>query len=73
MDSNFKISARVLRHLGGDLITSDAMALNELLKNAFDAGSPRVKIYINYPLDIEKLKDLFNEFISSSKNKKRTK
>ncbi|WLT02094.1 sensor histidine kinase [Snodgrassella alvi] len=68
MDSTFKISARVLRHLGGDLITSDAMALNELLKNAFDAGSPRVKIYINYPLDIEKLKDLFNEFISSSIN-----
>jgi len=68
MESTFKISARVLRHLGGDLITSDAMALNELLKNAFDAGSPRVKIYINYPLDIEKLKELFNEFISSSIN-----
>ena len=66
MGSNFKISARVLRHLGGDLITSDAMALNELLKNAFDAGSPRININIKYPIELKKLKDLFNKLISSS-------
>lgn len=42
--SGFKVSARTLFHLGADLISSDAMALYELVKNAFDAGSERVSI-----------------------------
>jgi hypothetical protein len=35
----FKIAARTLLHLGAELISSDAVALYELIKNAFDAGS----------------------------------
>lgn len=46
MSHSFKVAARTLRHLGGELITSDEMALNELIKNAFDAGSKRVKVLL---------------------------
>lgn len=35
----FKITARTLLHLGAELISSDAVALYELIKNAFDASS----------------------------------
>ena len=35
----FKMAARTLLHLGAELISSDAVALYELIKNAFDAGS----------------------------------
>lgn len=31
MSHSFKVAARTLRHLGGELITSDEMALNELM------------------------------------------
>lgn len=40
----FKVAARTLLHLGAELISSDAVALQELIKNAFDAGSKRVTI-----------------------------
>ena len=33
----FKVQARTLLHLGAELISSDAIALFELVKNAFDA------------------------------------
>ncbi len=36
---SFKITARTLLHLGAELISSDAVALYELIKNAFDARS----------------------------------
>lgn len=35
----FKITARTILHLGADLISSDAVALYELIKNAIDAKS----------------------------------
>lgn len=37
----FRIAARAMRQLGAELITSDEMALYELIKNGFDALSPR--------------------------------
>jgi signal transduction histidine kinase len=40
----FKVAARTLLHLGAELISSDAVALEELIKNAFDAGSKRVTV-----------------------------
>ncbi|ETR93220.1 ATP-binding protein [Acinetobacter lactucae] len=55
MAITFKMAARTLRHLGAELITSEEMALNELIKNAFDANSPRVTIEINYPANLKKL------------------
>ena len=36
----FKISARTVLELGAELISSDVIAFYELIKNAFDAGSP---------------------------------
>jgi signal transduction histidine kinase len=42
--ANFSVAARTLVHLGAELITSDEVALNELIKNAFDADSKRVRI-----------------------------
>ena len=38
--------ARTLLHLGAELISSDAVALFELVKNSFDAGSSQVKIEV---------------------------
>ena len=43
---SFRVTARTLLHLGAELISSDAVALFELVKNAFDAGSDRVTIEI---------------------------
>jgi signal transduction histidine kinase len=42
----FKIVARTLLELGAELISSDAVALYELVKNAVDAGSPTVRIAV---------------------------
>jgi len=42
----FKISARTILHLGSELISSDAIAFYELIKNAFDARSERVRIRV---------------------------
>ena len=50
----FKIAARALRQLGAELITSDHIALNELIKNALDAKSKRVCIRVNNPFLVDK-------------------
>lgn len=42
----FRVAARTILHLGRELITSDEIAINELIKNAFDAGSPEVRVNI---------------------------
>lgn len=47
----FRIAARAMRQLGAELITSDEMALYELIKNAFDADSPRAMVAISAPAD----------------------
>ncbi|MCJ8322045.1 MAG: ATP-binding protein [Colwellia sp.] len=49
MAKGFRIAARALRQLGAELITSDDIALNELIKNAIDAKSQRVTISIKNP------------------------
>lgn len=46
----FKVTARTILQLGAELISSDAVAFYELIKNAFDAGSPRVDIDVNIRL-----------------------
>lgn len=51
MASKFRVAARALRQFGAELITSDDIALNELIKNAFDARSRRVEIHISAPAD----------------------
>ena len=39
MRKPFKITARVLAHLGEDLIKDESIALLELVKNSYDAGA----------------------------------
>ncbi|MEX1096286.1 MAG: sensor histidine kinase [Planctomycetales bacterium] len=40
----FRVSARTLLHLGGELISSDGIAFYELIKNSVDAASSKVFI-----------------------------
>ena len=40
----FKVQARTLLQLGAELISSDAIAFFELIKNTYDAGSPEAHI-----------------------------
>ncbi|CAI8705240.1 Histidine kinase domain-containing protein [Brevibacillus sp. IT-7CA2] len=42
----FSINSRVLEHLGKDLITSDEIAISELVKNAYDAGAKQVNLHL---------------------------
>ena len=48
----FRFAARVIAQLGAELISSDDIAIYELIKNAFDAGSDRVKIEITYLVSV---------------------
>ena len=64
MVRGFRISARALRQLGAELITSDDVALNELIKNAFDADSPRVAVNIQASVDVHAL-DLIEQRLES--------
>ena len=43
----FRFAARTVIELGKELISSDEVAIYELIKNAVDAGSPRVEIAVN--------------------------
>ena len=42
----FKIAARTLLELGSELISSDGIAVYELIKNAVDAGSETVEVHV---------------------------
>lgn len=48
---SFRIAARTILQLGAELISSDGIAFYELIKNAFDAGSPRVDIDVVVRMD----------------------
>lgn len=56
--ATFSVAARTLIHLGAELITSDEVALNELIKNAFDAESKRVRIDFHIALPQAELDQL---------------
>src|SRR3954463_14504926 len=51
--SGFRVSARTLLQLGGELISSDGIAFYELIKNAVDAGSPKVFVDVVMRLPLE--------------------
>lgn len=53
--SQFFVSARTLVHLGAELITSDPIALYELIKNSIDARSPSVTVKFNIKFSQEKI------------------
>ena len=62
---SFRVTARTLLQLGAELISSDAVAFFELVKNAFDAGSPRADIDVVNRLD-HTLCDAQRDFIIAS-------
>ncbi len=62
---SFKIAARTILHLGAELISSDGIALYELIKNAYDAGSRNVKIDITMTLSRTAQRDVMRAAASS--------
>lgn len=61
----FEFKARVLLELGAELISSDAVALFELVKNSLDAKSPSVEIDIKIGMQHSayvQLMDLLNDY-----------
>lgn len=68
--ANFSVAARTLIHLGAELITSDEVALNELIKNAFDADSKRVRIDFHCGLPQATLEELLNKAAALEKQEK---
>ncbi|MFZ6029768.1 MAG: ATP-binding protein, partial [Chloroflexota bacterium] len=65
----FKVSARVLHQLGAELISSDAIAFYELIKNAFDAHSKRVKISVVSRIPYDALKELKDLLLNEKKQR----
>lgn len=57
----FSISARTLLELGKELISSDEVAIYELIKNAVDAGSPYVEISVQVVIGARAFRTLFNQ------------
>ena len=47
---SFKVAARMILELGAELISSDAIALYELVKNSIDAGSTSVAVKVQVVL-----------------------
>lgn len=54
--------ARVLLELGAELISSDPVALYELIKNGIDAGTKHVEVHINMVLQPSAYRALFNTY-----------
>ena len=57
----FKVAARVILELGAELISSDAVALYELVKNSVDAGSERVSIRMRVVLKKSRFLELIED------------
>ena len=57
---SFRIAARTILHLGAELISSDGIALYELIKNAYDAGSPDVRIDVRYAISRAVQRDMLS-------------
>lgn len=53
----FKFAARTILELGKELISSDEVALYELIKNAVDAQSSRIEIVVNVQLRYSDYRD----------------
>jgi len=62
---SFRIAARTILHLGAELISSDGIALYELIKNAYDARSPNVRISVVMALSRRAQRDTLNSIAES--------
>lgn len=63
----FRISARTILQLGGELISSDGIAFYELIKNAFDAGSEEVRIHITVRLPHDLIEETLEQLSVAEK------
>lgn len=45
MEMNFKVDPRIMEHVGSSLITSDELAITELIKNSYDAKSKFARLH----------------------------
>lgn len=61
--ATFGVSARALLHLGSELITSDAIAIYELIKNSIDARAEEILVHFDCPFSYDQLNDLAEEWI----------
>lgn len=55
---NFRVSARIVSQLGAELISSDDIAVYELVKNGFDAQSEHVEVNVTYRASIALVRKL---------------
>lgn len=62
---SFRIAARTILHLGAELISSDGVALYELIKNAYDARSPNVRISVVMALSRRAQRDVLASISAS--------
>lgn len=68
MNYNFKISPRILAHLGEDLIRSESIALFELIKNSYDACATHC--IVDFHFENDKLSSITIEDDGTGMNKK---
>lgn len=64
---SFSFEARTLLELGKELISTDEVALYELIKNAVDAGSPRVEIDVRSRLSHTNYREAVRQLRESGK------
>ncbi|EMI4515738.1 sensor histidine kinase [Vibrio parahaemolyticus] len=63
--ARFQVLARTLVHLGSELITSDSIAIYELIKNAIDARSPDVKVIFTINFEQNLLNTLHQKWLEN--------
>lgn len=68
--ASFQVAARALIHLGSELITSDPIAIYELIKNAIDAKSPNVNVLFSIPFPQNDIIKLSAKWKNLNKNEK---
>ncbi len=63
----FKVTARTILQLGGELISSDGIAFYELIKNAFDAGSTKVLVDVVMRVPVDTITSVLRELSGSNR------
>ncbi len=71
-NNRFRISARTILQLGGELISSDGIAFYELIKNAVDAGSPDIAVDVVSRLPFDAIERARHLLEASAKSKTST-
>jgi len=66
----FRVNARTILHLGSELISSDAVAFYELIKNAFDARSNKVDINIISRVPYETYREIRSKLLEEQSRRR---